>query len=81
MLRVANIQRNDDNAAHVRFHGKGVEVEVILIVTSDLGNDDPLDKGMQEAACEENPFLDGRRRRHGCVWPSQVRMVPSTPGA
>ena len=69
ILWVANVQRNGDDATHVGFHGKGVEVVVILIVPPGLRYDDPLNEGMQEAAREENPgvvlvFLVGRRRRH-----------------
>ena len=66
---VVNVQRNGDNATHVGFHGKGVEVVVILIVPPGLRYDDPLNEGMQEAACEKNSrvvlvFLAGGRRRH-----------------
>jgi len=69
ILGAANVQRNGNDAAHVGFHGKRVEVVVILIVPPGLRYDDPLNEGMQEAACEENPgivlvFLAGGRRRH-----------------
>lgn len=87
ILSVANVQRYDNDATHVGLHGKGIEVVVILIVSANLRDNDPLDEGMQETACEEDPgvvfiFVAGRRRRHGrmcCLGRSSQRpMVLST---
>jgi len=83
MLSVANVQRYDNNATHVGLHGKGVEVVVILIVSANLRDNDPLDEGMQETACEEDPgvvfiFVAGRRRWHGrmcCLGRSSQRPM------
>ena len=82
MLSVANVQGYDDDATHVGFHGKGVEVVVVLIVPADLRYYDPLDEGMHETACEEDTgivfvFVGRRCLGHGRVCRSRRSLQRS----
>ena len=61
-----NLQRHDDNASHVEFHGKCIDMVVALIVPADLGCYDPLYEGMQETACEKNSGVITVFLRSGC---------------